>query len=140
MPSSLSAGCWVSPPRLIAWRQRDRSAPAQADEQVVEHIRLIHHASRGTSGVPRVHAELASAGTRCGRQRIARLLRGAGLVGCHRRRPFHTTQRDPQAELAPDLVQRTFAAPVLNALGVADIGWRIARTCRLSMRGSGIWP
>jgi len=88
---------------------------------LVTHIRLIHQASRGTYGVPRVHAELASAGMRCGRKRIARLMRGAGLVGCHRRRPFHTTQRDPQAELAPDLVQRTFAAPVLNALWIADI-------------------
>ncbi len=110
----------VSPSGYWAWRQRGRSAHAQADEQLVEHIRLIQHASRGTSGVPRVHAELASAGTRCGRKRIARLMRGAGLVGCHRRRPFHTTPRDPQAELAPDLVQRTFAAPVLNALWVAD--------------------
>jgi hypothetical protein len=27
-------------------------------------------------------------------------------AGCHRRRPFQTTQRDPQAEPAPDLVQR----------------------------------
>jgi len=114
----------VSPSGYWAWRQRGRcgrSSRAQADEHLVTHIRLIHQASRGTYGVPRVHAELASAGMRCGRKRIARLMRGAGLVGCHRRRPFHTTQRDPQAELAPDLVQRTFAAPVLNALWIADI-------------------
>ena len=86
---------------------------------MVTPIRLIHQASRGTSGVPRVHAEWAHAGMRCGRKRIARLMRGAGLVGCHRRRPFHTTQRDPPAKLAPDLVQRTFAAPVLNARWIA---------------------
>src|SRR2546430_12767551 len=29
-----------------------------------------------------------------------------GLVGCHRRRSFQTTHRDPATEPAPDLVQR----------------------------------
>jgi putative transposase len=72
-------------------------------------------------GSPRIQAELASEGTRCGRKRVARLMRREGLVGCHRRRPFHTTQRDPQADSAPDLVQRTFAASAPNHLWIADI-------------------
>ncbi len=48
-------------------------------------------------------------------------MRTAGLVGCHRRRPFHPPQRDPQAELAPDLVQRQFVATQPNQLWIADI-------------------
>jgi putative transposase len=48
-------------------------------------------------------------------------MRRAGLQGCHRRRRFHTTQRDPRAEPAPDLVQRTFAAQAPNQLWIADI-------------------
>jgi putative transposase len=48
-------------------------------------------------------------------------MRQAGLVGCHRRRPFQTTRRDPAAEPAPDLVQRTFAASAPNVLWIADI-------------------
>jgi putative transposase len=35
--------------------------------------------------------------------------------------PLHTTRRDPQAELAPDLVQRTFTASTPNQLWIADI-------------------
>jgi putative transposase len=58
---------------------------------------------------------------RCGRKRVACLMRRAGLVGCHRRRPFHTTLRDPQAEAAPDLVQRQFVATAPNQLWIADI-------------------
>jgi len=42
-------------------------------------------------------------------------------MGCHRRRPFHTTRRDPAAEPAPDLVQRLFAARAANQLWIADI-------------------
>ena len=48
-------------------------------------------------------------------------MRRAGLVGCHRRRPFQTTQRDPTAEVAPDLVQRTFVAQAPNVLWIADM-------------------
>src|SRR5258708_27567857 len=48
-------------------------------------------------------------------------MRCAGLVGCHRRRPFHTPPGDPWAEPAPDLVQRTFAASAPNRLWIADI-------------------
>ncbi len=48
-------------------------------------------------------------------------MRRAGLVGCHRRRPVHTTQRDPKAEPAPDLVQRTFSTSAPDQLWIADI-------------------
>ena len=111
----------VSPSGYWAWRKRGLSARARADAPLAEQIRTIHQASRGTDGVPRIHAALATAGARCGRKRGARLMRGAGLQGCHRRRPFQTTQRDPQAEPAPDLVQRTFTASAPNMLWIADI-------------------
>jgi putative transposase len=50
-------------------------------------------------------------------------MRLAGLVGCHRRRPAHvrTTQRDPLATPAPDLVERRFTAAGPDRLWVADI-------------------
>jgi putative transposase len=59
----------------------------------------------------------------CGHNRVARLMRQAGLVGCHRRHPMHvrTTRRDPAATPAPDLVQRSFTAPGPDRLWIADI-------------------
>ena len=111
----------VSPSGYWAWRKRQPSPRARADAALSGQIAVIHQSSRGTYGVPRIHAELGTAGIRCSRKRIARLMRQAGLVGCHRRRPFQTTQRDPQAEPAPDLVQRRFAANAPNQLWIADI-------------------
>jgi putative transposase len=112
----------VSPSGYWAWRKRQPSGRAQTDERLTLRIRAIHQASRGTYGAPRIHAELASTGTRCGRKRIARLMRGAGLSGCHRRRRrVRTTRRDPLAQPAPDLVQRDFAATAPDQLWVADI-------------------
>lgn len=44
-------------------------------------IGTIHYRSRGCYGAPRVHAELHAQGVRCGRRRVARLMREQGLVG-----------------------------------------------------------
>src|SRR5262249_1647704 len=78
-----------------AWRRRPRSARAVADAALTETIGAVHRGSRGTYGAPRVRAELAAEhGVRCSRRRVARLMRRAGLVGCHRRRAVRTTRRD----------------------------------------------
>jgi putative transposase len=111
----------VSPSGYWAWRKRPPSPRARADAELKRRIAVIYQASRDTYGAPRIHAELRSTGMQCGRKRVARLMRQASLQGCHRRRPFHTTRRDPQAELAPDLVQRTFRASTPNQLWIADI-------------------
>jgi putative transposase len=117
MLSSPSAACWVSPESgYWAWGKREPSARARAEAHLTQRIVAIHDASRRTSGVPRIPAELASAGTRCERQRVARLMRRAGVQGCHRRRPFHTTRWDARAQPAPDLVRRTFSASAPNEL------------------------
>jgi putative transposase len=112
----------VSPSGYWAWRRREPSARAHADAQLSAQIVQIHQSSRGTYGAPRIHAELATQGTRCGRKRVARLMRLVGIAGCHRRRTrIRTTRRDPAAPAAPDLVQRAFVAAAPNELWVSDI-------------------
>jgi putative transposase len=87
----------------------------------MKRIKGIHTTSRGTYGAPRIHAELQVTGIRVGRKRVARLLRQAGLEGCHRRRRWSLTQRDPQHTPAPDLVNRQFQAAGPNQLWMADL-------------------
>ena len=111
----------VSPSGFWAWAKRPPSARARSDAALTATIRDIHRDSRGTYGMPRVHAELRYTGTRCSRKRVARLMRSAGLEGVHRRRFVRTTSRDRDAAPAPDLVNRTFSAGRPNELWVADI-------------------
>lgn len=114
-----------------AWRRRAPSARAQADDRLKERLRAIHRTSRGTYGSPRLHAELRGAGEQCGRRRVARLLREAGLRGCHgQRRHVRTTTRNRQATPAPDRVKRAFAPPAFGGpdrLWVADISYVATR-------------
>jgi putative transposase len=111
----------VSPSGFWAWSKRPPSERAQADAALTGEIRRIHVRSRGTYGVPRVHAELRYDGTRCSRKRVARLMRADGLAGVHRRRAVRTTVRDRDAAPAPDLVNRSFQASGPDRLWVADI-------------------
>jgi putative transposase len=111
----------VSASGFHAWSQRKPSPRAQADEQLMVRIRTIHECSRGTYGVPRIHAELAAAQVHVGRKRIARLMRRAGLQGASRRKWIATTVRTPDARPAPDLVKRRFSAEAPDRLWVADI-------------------
>lgn len=111
----------VSKSGLYAWRGRGLSARARSDIRLTAQIEAIHRHSHEIYGAPRVHAELRHHGTRVGCKRVARLMRAAGLRGACRRRFITTTQRDPMASAAPDLVQREFHADAPDRLWVADI-------------------
>jgi putative transposase len=112
----------VSTAGYYAWLKRPPSARAIADVHLANLIHHIHTGSRGTYGAPRIHAELADEhGVRCGRKRVARLMRIAELRGVCRRRRVRTTCRDEQAALSDDLVQRQFSARQPDALWCADI-------------------
>lgn len=111
----------VSASGYWAWRRRGPSARAQTDVRLGQAIREAHQRSRATYGSPRVHAELRAQGIRCGRKRVARLMRAAGLMGVHRRRFVVTTVRDRGVTPAPDLVERDFHPHGPDRLWVADI-------------------
>ncbi|WSF23520.1 IS3 family transposase [Streptomyces sp. NBC_01358] len=81
---------------------------AVRDAELTEQITEVHARSRGTYGVPRVHAVLTREGAGCGRRRVARLMQAAGLQGRHRRRRQVTTVPDPTAALRPDLIAWDF--------------------------------
>ena len=117
----------VSRSGYYAWRHRPPSARPQADHALTARIRQIHRRSRATDGSPRVQAELRAEGQRCGRRRIARLMRRAGLRGVHgQRRRVRTTVPDRAATPAPDRVERAFTPAQIGApdrLWLADISY-----------------
>ncbi len=113
----------VSKSGYYGWRHRPPSARDRADAALAERIGRVHRDSRGTYGAPRVHAELRSLGVGCGKKRIARLMRAAGLAGRSGRRRIRTTRRGivERVPAAPDLVKRDFAPGAPDRLWVADI-------------------
>jgi len=111
----------VSRSGYYAWRRRSLSERARFDAVLLGKIETIHRNSRATYGAPRVHAELRAIGIRCGRKRVARLMRRAKLRGCLRGRRMRTTHRVAPQQAAPDLIGRNFASEEPDRLWVADI-------------------
>ena len=111
----------VSKSGYYAWRSRPLSERRRQDALLCEKIHEIHSRSRETYGYPRVHAELHSLGIGCGRRRVARLMKAAGLRGCVRGKKRRTTRRDPRAAPAPDLLCRDFVDGRPNRVWLADI-------------------
>ena len=94
-----------------AYYQRRNGAPSQravSDAKLLELITVIFNESDGTYGSPRVHKELLHRHVACGRRRVTRLMRQAGLEGRCKRRWRKTTWPDPAAERARDLIGRHF--------------------------------
>jgi len=109
----------ISTSGYYEWRERPPSARAVADEELRAQIVEIHAMSRGSYGAPRVHAELRlGRGVRCGRKRVARLMRLERLQGVYRRRGKRA-RKTPAVH--DDLVRRRFVADAPNRLWLTDI-------------------
>jgi putative transposase len=112
----------VSPSGYYAWRGRPVITPrVRANRGLRARIRAIHAESHGRYGSPRVHKVLQAAGERLGRNRVIRLMRAEQLRGRPRRRFRVTTQADPAATPAPNLLQQVFQAAAPNRVWTADI-------------------
>ena len=111
----------VSRSGYYAWLTRPLSGRAREDGILVGAIRAVHKRSHGTYGSPRVHQALVKLKYRCGRHRVARLMRQVGLHGVPRARKRRTTKPVAGRPVAPDRLQRDFTADRPNQKWVADI-------------------
>lgn len=106
----------VSRTVFYAAARRPASARAKRDEELRVQVRLVHQASRRTYGSPRVHAELQAQGERCGRKRVARLMRAEGLrVKVSRRFRPQTTDSKHAYRVAENVLARRFAPRQIRA-------------------------
>ena len=111
----------VSVSGYYAWRKRPVSEREQANQRLVEQIKLIHQASYGSYGSPRIHAELVDQGQSCSRKRVARLMRLHRLRAKQGRRRRVTTVKRVGDPVAPNLLDRQFTATAPNQKWLADI-------------------
>ena len=109
----------VSTSGYYAWRIRPESRRARFNRALTQRIRLIHSESDGTYGSPRIQAELRATGLTCGRAKVARLMRNAGLKGCPKRR-FRVTSKRGLVK-ASNLLEQDFSATTVNERWASDI-------------------
>lgn len=109
----------VSRSGFYASLRREPSKRSQANQCLRLEIRTIHRDSDRNYGSPRVYDELKSRAVRCGRNRVARLMRLDGLRAKKRRRFRVTTNSDHSHAPAENLLARHFA--VDDQVGVDQV-------------------
>ena len=111
----------VSPSGFYAWRSRPVSAREMANRELVMKIETVYYDSYETYGSPRVYHELKAQGVACSENRVARLMRLRGLQAKQVRRYKATTKRNKKHPVAPNLLNRNFAAERPDHKWLTDI-------------------
>jgi putative transposase len=112
----------VSKSALQAHCRKSRRVRWQRDQQLKAMIEAIFKRSRKTYGSPRICAQLQAQGERCGKNRIARLMRESGLRATQKRRfrPL-TTQSKHKLPLTQNWLAKVPAPERPNQIWLADI-------------------
>jgi putative transposase len=100
----------VHPSGFYDWLGRPSSAHERENAQLLKAIKHSHETSDCTYGSPRVVRVLIDAGFACSENRVARLMRAAGIKARHKRRRAPGRLDSPVHAIAPNLLDREFEA------------------------------
>jgi len=111
----------VSRSGFYAWRKRPESRTSRENRALEDRIRLVHANSHGIYGAPRIHRDLNEDGVCCGKNRVARIMRNAGLRSRTRKKFKATTNSKHNLPVAPNLMNQQFSAEAADSAWVGDI-------------------
>ena len=111
----------VSASGYYEWRSRPVSQRAREDQRLLQRIRYHHRASDGVKGSPRIWEALRYEGEGCGQNRVARLMRAAGLQGIPQRKRWRKKSTGQRPDHIVNHLQRDFRADTANTRWVTDI-------------------
>lgn len=112
----------VSRSGYYGWLKREEGPRAQSNRRLLVLIKASHEGSRQTYGAIRICHDLRQQGHPCGKNRVARLMRRAGLKSVHRARYRpQTTQSGHGYPLADNIVGQDFSVTGENQKWGCDI-------------------
>lgn len=117
----LCAALAVSRSGYYAWRQRPLSARAQADQRLLRVLHRAHQQTQQQYGAVKLWQAVTQAGLPCGRHRVARLRRLAGLEAQRVRRFRVSVEHHQLPPPAPNRLQQRFVSDTLNTVWVGDL-------------------
>lgn len=106
---------------FYAWLKEPQSNRAKEDQRLLGVIKTSYLASGGIYGSPRVHRDLLEGGERCGENRVARLMREAGIRALRGYKKPRAKYSGKLAVIAPNRLEQQFAVNTPDQTWVTDI-------------------
>jgi transposase InsO family protein len=110
----------VSTSGYYDWYDRPESARNRENRKLTKKIYHFHQRSNKIYGSPKIHKDLIAEGESCGVNRVARLMKQAGIQSKLRRKFVVTTNSRSTLAPAPDLLQRNFKVAKQDDIWVSD--------------------
>lgn len=111
----------VSSSGYYNWRKRAVSQRKIANQMLFKEIGRVFYENRQVYGAVRVWKKLNQEGIKCGRDRVARLMKVNQLTPKKPKKRLITTQSDPGQEPAANLLEQNFEADRPNQKWSSDI-------------------
>jgi putative transposase len=119
---ALAQALEVTTSGFYAHQHKPEGARRQQDQKLIEKMEPIFKKSRCTYGSPRLCAALRRSGERCGKNRVARLMRQNQLRARQKQRFVpRTTQSDHDLPIAPNWLAKVPAPDRPDQIWVVDI-------------------
>ena len=104
------------------WVERQPSVREKRRGELAAEIHAIHAAVTKRYGSPRMHAELVAKGRACSVNAVAKIMKGLGIRAIsHKEFRVSTTDSNRDFPVAPNVVDRDFAALKPNEVWLTDI-------------------
>jgi len=92
-----------------------------SNDALLAQIKAIHAQVKGEYGWPRIWKELVARGVRVGKELVRKLMAQHGIRARHKRKYIATTNSNHNLPVAPNLLERNFAASAPNQVWTSDI-------------------
>jgi len=103
------------------WKRQPQSRRQKDNEKILMEIRESHKNSNRAYGSPRITEDLQAKGTKCSKNRVARLMKSNGIVGKAKKKFKATTNSKHNLPVAENLLKQNFAAQKPNTVWISDI-------------------
>lgn len=111
----------ISKSGYYAWRHRPPNRRSEENRRLTQQIQIAFDQNRRNYGSPRIYTELRDEGILCSENRVARLMRKAGIRVEPVRRFRATTDSAHSVPVAQNYLGRQFTAEAANTKWASDI-------------------
>ena len=103
------------------WKIQPQSKRQKENEKILVEIKESHKNSRRAYGSPRIVEDLKEKGMKCGKNRVARLMKANGIAGKAKKKFKATTNSNHALPVAENLLNQNFEAVKPNTVWLSDI-------------------